>query len=194
MHIRNTSEEYGWFAKALHWLIAIIVIVLIAIGWYTSRLSNETVLYWRLLDLHELVGLTLLLLFPLKMVWMAISPNPDYLPTLAMWERAAAAIVRWLLIVAILLIPLSGFVYVATNGEEVRLYNLITIPDLGRLAERTRDRLSDLHYYGSYSCAALVVIHGLAALKHHWIDRDGTLRRMTFSSRAALSANRSATE
>ena len=194
MHIRNTREEYGRLTKVLHWLIAIIVIVLIAIGWYTSGLSNESVLYWRLLDLHELVGLTLLLLFPLKLVWMVISPNPDYLPTLAMWERGAATTERWLLIVAILLIPLSGFFYVATNGEDVSLYGLITIPDLGQLDERLRDRLSDVHYYGSYSCAVLVVIHSLAAFKHHWIDRDATLRRMSFSSGAVPSTNCGAPE
>jgi cytochrome b561 len=180
MHVRNTKKEYGLVAKILHWQIAVTMIGLIGIGWYTSGLDNESVLYWRLLDLHEAVGLSLFVVFPLKIVWTVVSPHPEYLPTMAVWERTTATIVRWLLISAVLVIPLSGFLYVATNGEAVRLYNLITIPDLGELPERTRERLSDVHYYGSYGCAALIVIHIMAALKHHFIDRNTSLRRMTF--------------
>jgi cytochrome b561 len=179
MAIRNTRENYGLIAKILHWLIAVIMIGLIGVGWYMVRLSDEDVLYWRLLDLHEAAGLSLFILWPVKVVWMAFSPNPKFLPTLAAWELGIAGAVRWLFIVAIVVIPLSGFLFVATNGEAIRLYDLITIPDIGEVAKGTRDWLSDIHYYASYSCAALIVIHILAALKHHFIDADATLRRMT---------------
>ena len=50
MHIRNTEQDYGLISKILHWLIALIMISLIAIAWYMVRLSDEDVLYWRLLD------------------------------------------------------------------------------------------------------------------------------------------------
>ena len=109
---------------------------------------------------------------------MQVSPQPRYLPSLAVWERLVALSVRWLFLIAILVIPLSGFIFVATNGEAVTLYGLITIPNIGEAGKATRDWLSDVHYYVSYGCAALVVIHVLAALKHHFIDRDATLRRM----------------
>lgn len=180
MKIRNTQESYGLIAKILHWLIAVIMIGLIGVGWYMVKLSDEDILYWRLLDLHEAVGLSLFILLPLKAVWMVVSPNPKYLPTQAAWERRVAAVVRWLFIVAILVIPLSGFLFVASNGEAVRLYHLITIPDIGGLAQGAREWLSDVHYYVSYGCAALIAIHILAALKHHFIDANASLRRITF--------------
>jgi cytochrome b561 len=180
MQIRNTQQAYGLISKILHWLIAVIMIGLIGVGWYMVRLSDEDVLYWRLLDVHEAAGLSLFILLPLKVAWMAVSPNPKFLPTLAAWERGVAAVVRWLFIIAILVIPLSGFLFVATNGEAVKLYDLITIPDIGELTKGTREWLSDIHYYVSYGCAALIAIHLLAALKHHFIDDDATLRRMTF--------------
>jgi len=180
MRFRNSSTDYGLVSKSLHWLIAVIMIALIGVGWYMVRLSDEDVWYWRLLDLHEAVGLSLFILFPLKLGWMVLSPNPEYVPTLAVWERRVAAVVRWLFMLAILVIPLSGFFYVASNGEAVSLYDLITIPDIGGLTKETRDWLSDTHYYASYGCAALILVHLLAALKHHFIDLNNSLRRITF--------------
>lgn len=178
MHIRNTKEDYGLIAKVLHWLIALVMITLIAIGWYMVSLSDEDVLYWRLLDAHEAAGLSLFILLPLKIVWMRISPNPGYESSLAEWERLIATAVRWLFMLAVLVIPLSGFLFVATNGEAVHLYDLITIPDIGTVSKGVRDRLSDIHYYVSYGCAGLIVIHILAALKHQFIDGNRSLRRM----------------
>ena len=180
MRLRNGTTDYGLISKSLHWLIAVIMTGLIGVGWYMVRLSDEDVWYWRLLDLHEAVGLSLLILFPLKLAWMAVSPNPKFLPSLAAWELCAAIVVRWLFFIAIVAIPLSGFLFVATNGEAVRVYDLVTIPDMGELSKNGREWLSDIHYYGSYGCAALVAVHMLAALKHHFVDGNATLRRMTF--------------
>ena len=180
MNIRNSKDRFGFVSIVLHWLIAVIMIGLIGVGWYMVRLSDEDVWYWRLLDLHEAVGMSLLILFPLKIVWRVVSPNPALLPSLASWERSTAIMVRGLLIIAIAVIPLSGFLFVATNGEAVRLYDLITIPDMGSVSKLTREWLSDIHYYGSYGCAGFILLHALAALKHHFIDRNATLRRMMF--------------
>lgn len=180
MHIRNTRQDYGLIAKILHWLIALVMIALIAIGWFMVRLSDEDVLYWRLLDAHEAAGLSLFILLPLKIVWVRLSPNPGYEPSLAQWERFIATAVRWLFMFAILVIPLSGFLFVATNGEAVHLYDLLTIPDIGAVSKGARDWLSDIHYYLSYGCAVLIVIHILAALKHQFIDGNRSLRRMMF--------------
>jgi cytochrome b561 len=180
MNIRNTEYDYGLISKILHWLIAVIMISLIPIGWYMTGLSDEDILYWRLLDLHEALGLSLFVLVPLKFAWLFFSPNPLPLPALASWERHAAGTVQAIFNIAIVLIPLSGFLYVATNGEAVKLYNLIEIPDIGRLTKGMRSALIDTHYYASYGCAAFIVIHILAALKHHFIDLNNSLRRITF--------------
>jgi cytochrome b561 len=180
MRFRNSSMDYGLVSKSLHWLIVLIMIGLIGVGWYMVGLSDEDVWYWRLLDLHEAVGLSLFILFPLKLAWMSLSANPNFLPTLAAWERRAAAVVRWFFILAIPAIPLSGFLYVASNGEAVRLYDLVTIPDIGEVSKAMRDWFGDIHYHGSYGCAALILVHILAALKHHFIDLNNSLRRITF--------------
>jgi len=180
MNIRNTNEDYGLIAKILHWLIAICMIGLIPVGWYMSGLSDERVLYWRLLDLHEAIGLSLFIIVPIKVVWRMFSPNPLPLRELSPWERRSARVVHELFIIAIVVIPVTGFLFVASSGEAVRLYDMITIPDIGRLPKGVRDMLSDIHYYVSYGCAALIAVHILAALKHRFVDLNDSLGRMTF--------------
>jgi len=180
MNIRNTKEDYGLIAKILHWLIAVCMIGLILVGWYMSGLSDERVLYWRLLDLHEMLGLSFFIIVPIKVMWRMFSPNPHVVRGLSRWESRAARIVHELFIIAIAVIPVSGFLFVASNGEAVRLYDMITIPDIGRLSKGMRSLLIDTHYYVSYGCAALIAVHILAALKHRFVDLNGTVGRMTF--------------
>ena len=59
--------------------------------------------------------------------------------------------------------------------------DLITIPDIGRLSKGMRGVLSSVHYYLSYACAALILLHIAAALKHHFVDLNNSLRRMTIN-------------
>lgn len=179
MKIRNTSAEFGMVSKVLHWLIAVLMISLIVIGWYTSGLDDETVLYWRMLDLHITLGLSVFVLFFIKVIWMVLSPNPDFVSGLSSWERLAARIVHGFFMVAIALIPVAGFLYVTSDGEPVNLYDLVEIPDIGSYSKTVRNVFYDMHMYAAYGCATLIVIHIMAALKHHFIDLDDTLRRIT---------------
>jgi len=180
MNVRNTAQDYGLISRLMHWLIALSIIALISMGWYMARLSDEDVLYWRLLDLHELIGLQLLLLVPLKFVWLYFSPNPSYSSGLASWERHIARVVHILFLMMMAVIPFSGFLFVASNGEPIELYGVITIPDIAQFSRSVRDTLSDIHYYLSYTCAGLIMLHVSAALKHHFMDVHSSLRRMTF--------------
>ncbi|MFQ5469512.1 MAG: cytochrome b, partial [Gammaproteobacteria bacterium] len=96
------------------------------------------------------------------------------------WERVAARFVHILLAFAAVLIPATGFLFTASNGEPISIYGLFEIPDIGNLSKSTRNNLYDTHYYIAYGCAAVVALHAIAALKHHFIDKNNTLRRMLF--------------
>jgi len=180
MNFRNASDEYGLISKLLHWLLAVAMIGLIAIGWYMTRLSDEDILYWRLLDIHETLGLGVLLVVGMKAAWLTISPNPRQLAGLMPWEIRAARAVHASFVIAMAAIPLTGLLFVATNGESINLYDLITIPDMGHLSKGVRTGLINVHYYLSYGCAILIMLHIAAALKHHFFDLNNSLRRITF--------------
>lgn len=180
MNIRNSNDEFGLISKLLHWLIAVSIIILIAVGWYMVKLSDEDIWYWRLYDFHLTLGLALLIVVALKFIWWLVSPGPAPLPGLTRWERGFARGVHGFFLIAMVSIPLSGFVFVATNGEAIELYETITIPDVGELSKSARDLLSDVHYYLSYSCAALIVLHVMGALKHRYFDASRSPLRMGF--------------
>ncbi|MGE0373539.1 MAG: cytochrome b [Gammaproteobacteria bacterium] len=180
MIIRNSRESYGLVSKLLHWLIAVPVLGLIPLGWYLGGLSEESVLYWRLLELHETLGIGVFTLALARIGWRGISPNPDLPSILPAWERVAARLVHLFFILALVFIPVLGFMFVASDGEPVELYLSVEIPPVGQWGKGTRELLFDLHGYLAYICAVLVAVHVLAALKHHFIDRRSSLRRIAF--------------
>lgn len=180
MPVRNTRETYGLVSRLLHWLIAVPVLSLIPVGWYLSGLSEESILYWRLLELHETLGLGVFTLILARIGWFLIDPSPDLPSTLLPWERNAARLTHRVLVCALVFIPVLGFLFVASDGEPVELYGLVAIPPVGHWSKDVRETLFDLHAYTAYACATLAAVHILAALKHHFVDRRSSLRRIAF--------------
>jgi len=178
MKVRNSGEDYGLVAKLLHWLIAVVFVCQIPIGWYMTGLSDEQLLYWRLLDLHIVLGLSLFLLVPLRLGWQLVDSNPQLSPALAPWERHAARTVHLLLLIAMVILPLTGFLFADSNGEPINLFNWVEIPDLGQFSKPVRKGLGGIHYYVAYTCALLIVVHVLAVVKHRFLDANQPLNRM----------------
>jgi cytochrome b561 len=120
------------------------------------------------------------MLMVIKTAWMWISPYPELSPALSAWERNAARFVHAFFRIVLVVIPVIGFLCVASDGEPVNLYDIIEIPAVGQFDEDLRDVLFDLHAYLAYGVAALIAVHILGALKHHFLDRSGSLRRISF--------------
>jgi cytochrome b561 len=79
-----------------------------------------------------------------------------------------------------LLIPATGYIISTSAGDGISMFGWFEVPALLPAGETVRDIAIELHYWLAYGTAALVVIHAAAAVKHQFIDRDGTLRRMTW--------------
>ena len=180
MIIRNTGAQFGIVSRLLHWLLAGAMLTLIPLGWYLTQLDNETVRYWRLLELHETIGLVLFIFLLFKLAWKFTSPNPAPVPGLAPWERKLARVVHSYFLFAFVIIPVSGYIFVASGNDPIELYRVIVLPALDPISKSTSDLLYNFHFYGAYSCTVLVLVHIIAALKHHIIDKNDVLRRMKF--------------
>lgn len=178
MDLDNSGERYSLVARWLHWLIAAVFIIQIPVGWYMTGLSDEDVWYWRLLDLHIVVGLSLFILVPVKLAWKRIDPSPPLSSALMPWERQVARTVHILLLIAMVILPITGFLFADSNGEPINLFNWVEIPDLGQFSKPVRKALGGIHYYFAYGCAALIALHALAVLKHRILDPARPLNRM----------------
>ena len=141
------------------------------------------------LEVHQTIGVLMLLLVAARLYWR-LTHKPPALPTdLPRGQRFASAIVHGTLYLFLLGMPLSGYIGLAARGREIPVFGLFNLPHLvPRSFERSANAQS-LHYYAQFAMYGLVVLHILAALYHHFIMKDGILRRMLPGGRKGLQSD-----
>jgi len=171
------SDRYTWTAIALHWLIAIAVIVQFKWGWWMQDIPKQPPgARVDAFNLHKSVGLTILALMIARLLWRWRHPAPA-LPAMPDWQRRLAHANHWLLYAALFIMPVAGYLGSVFSGYPVRYFGM-TLPAWGAKDEWLKNLCSTVHLVTSYVLFFAVVLHVAAALKHALIDRDGLLSRM----------------
>lgn len=178
MRLRNSEFGYGAVAKLFHWLVAVLIIGLIWLGWYMVGLTYYDPWYHDSLSWHRSLGLLVLALVVLRLAWMLVDAGPRPALSLTRFDRVASKLTHWLLLLLMVVMPVSGYLISTAAGDPVPVFGLFSIPAVVPVSDDLRELATDVHFYAVYTAAALVAVHILAALKHHLIDRDDVLRRM----------------
>lgn len=178
MRIRNTSTQYGLVSKVLHWSIALLMLGLVWLGWWMVELSYFDRWYQRSIEYHKALGMLVLALAVGKLAWMRASPAPALAAAIGRRQRILAKATHHTLVLMMLVIPVSGYLISTSDGKAVSLFGLVDIPAVVPKNATVRDIAIAAHYYLAYAMAVLAGMHILAALKHQFINRDGTLARM----------------
>ncbi|MDX5593634.1 cytochrome b [Pseudovibrio sp. SPO723] len=184
--IKNTPLNYGLVAMSFHWLMALLIIGLIALGLYMVRLPLTDPETFQLYQLHKSFGFVVLVLAVMRLVWRFLNPSPE-LPAGMPWiERLAAHLGHAGLYGLMLFLPLSGWLMVSASpwGLPTVIFDSFNLPHLPVPAflgtkEQAEGLLKIVHEYAAYFLILMVVLHVAAALKHHFISKDDVLRRMT---------------
>ena len=176
--LKNTPNSYGAIAKALHWLVAMTVIALFASGLWMVTLNYYD--SWYVLAPHYNVsaGIVLAAIMLFRVYWRCYTKPPPPLVTLTPLERFASHwthIAIYLLIFAILI---SGYLIPTADNRGIEVFNWFTLPSLGALFDNQSDIAGAFHYWLAWGLVGFVGLHVLAALKHHFVDKDNTLKRM----------------
>ena len=184
----RSPDRYTLVAITLHWLIAAAILSLLAAGlWMTDAIKQPETqgLAFSVYQWHKSIGLTVLVLSVARLVWRLAHPPPPLPASLTPFERKASHVVHVLFYVLMIGMPLLGWAMVSASplGLPTIVYGLFEWPHIGMLAELdnkkpVEDALKLAHRTGGYLMAGLVVLHIGAALKHHFVDRDGVLSRM----------------
>lgn len=178
---RNTRDTYGLVAKTLHWLVALLFVCQLPLGYLTQASASDPALQFELYQWHKSLGfLTLGLAVP-RLCWWIVSLHPAALPTMTRPERLAARLVHRLLLLLTLLVPLAGWGVVSSSPLNIPSYafDLVVVPNLPLAVSDAAEALwSRMHAVLAYAAALLVLGHAAAALYHHAVRRDDTLRRM----------------
>jgi cytochrome b561 len=177
MPIRNTTARWGALAQLFHWVIVALIItqfVLINIeGNFPLGLQK---LIW--LARHKSVGITILGLAILRLIWRWMNPTPELPDTLKPYERVLAKVTHVSLYVLLLIMPLTGWMMSSARNFPVSWFNLVQLPDLVGPNRALYDTLHTTHAVLAWLLVGVATLHVLAALKHHFVLKDDTLRRM----------------
>ncbi|MCV2356053.1 cytochrome b [Paucibacter sp. B2R-40] len=169
--------RYSAVAIALHWLLAIAIIGALGLGLYMSDLPFSPSRL-KLYNWHKWAGVSILLLSALRLLWRLTHRPPADLPMPALQARAAH-VTHGLLYILFFAVPLVGWAYSSAAGFPIVWFGVLPLPDFVPVDKALAASLKLAHKVLAYGLAALILAHLGAALKHHFIDRDGLLDRMS---------------
>ena len=182
---RRAADRYTIVAITLHWLIALAILVMVAVGLTMVNVKLAPMVQFKLYQLHKSVGITVLVLAVLRLLWRLTHRPPPLPADMPRLERQAAGGTHILLYCLMLGMPLIGWALVSASPLNIPtfLYGVIPWPHLPILST-LHDKapveavLKHVHAYGAFVLIALVLLHVAAALRHHVLIRDDVLRRM----------------
>jgi cytochrome b561 len=178
MKLKNTNHSYGSISIALHWLVAFTAIGLFFLGWWMTGLTYYDEWYRRGPDIHRSVGVLLFFIMLIRLVWRNLNIVPAPEPGIPLLQQKAAHLVHLLLYLILFALLISGYLISTADGRAISVFNLFTVPSTITYIPNQEDIAGVIHWYLALGLMGLSILHSLAALKHHFINRDRTLIRM----------------
>ena len=193
----TANTRYTAVAITLHWVLAILVLSMIPIGWWMSdailvKATRAQAL--QVFPLHKATGITILVLTIARLLWRLSHKAPPLPQKMPAWERTVARGTHWLFYALLLAMPLTGWVYSTAGYSEafhtfihvpVTWFGLFHIPEFPGIVGQPDDARKAIglnavavHSKLAWVMLALAGLHVAAALKHHFINRDDVLTRM----------------
>jgi len=189
MAAETTLRFYDLTQRALHWLMAAIILVAIVPGVIAALLPEEASARHELLLVHKSLGMTALALVIVRAVYRAFVGAPPYGDSIGPLTRAAARAEQYALYALMVAMPVSGYLTSTAGGHEVSWFGLFSWPALVA-PDKTLARVADqTHYWLAWTIGALLALHVAAAAWHYWIERDDVFARM-WPSKAARPSGR----
>ena len=172
--------SWGSVARALHWLVALLIVVLAVVGWIMKGLPTSPTKL-QVYALHKSTGLTVLALVIARLLWRLYDKTrPAPPPGMPAWQVHAAAVTHALFYLAILAMPVSGWLFNSASNFPLRWFGLFAVPALSGPDPALKAAAGFAHWFVFWCIAALFTVHVAAALDHHYRIHDDVLRRMGF--------------
>ena len=178
MQIKNTDYSWGAVQKTLHWFVALVVISQLTIGFIFTSLPENDPLVGKLFNTHTSIGVIILLAMLARFLWRQANPVPVLPDTLSPGQKKLATANHWAFYAVLIAMPIAGYLTVNGAGYPVHFFG-IALPILIQKNEGLGEIFEALHVGGAFVLIALMVLHVAAALRHEFVLKDNTLRRMT---------------
>ena len=174
---KNSPTQFGSVAKSFHWVIALVVICLLFVGFFMGDLPDAPI-KGQVYNLHKLFGLTVLSLMVLRLFWRWANPVPELPVNTPTWERWLEKTVKFCLYVALFAMPISGWIFSSAAGYYPHIGSLmLPAPGISK-NKAVADLFSEIHTILGWTIIVLLCLHVAGGFKHHFINKDNVLRRM----------------
>lgn len=178
MNWRNTAERYGIWQIGLHWVMLLLLAAVYALmelrGMFPKGSdANMAMKHW-----HYMLGILVLVLTVLRLAVRFSMPYPRIEPPLPAWQMRLSAAVHVLLYLFMLGMPLAGWLIFSASDKPVPFFFGLQLPALIGEDEELFERIKEVHETVARIGYALIGLHTVAALFHHYWKRDNTLVRM----------------
>lgn len=194
MRLKNTSENFGFIARWLHWTTAFLFLLAYCSVYYRRWFTDEkTPENWTVLQLHLSIGITIFVVVILRVLWRIINKTPDPEPG-SRFEHLLARVGHYTLYAVMIIMPITGYIGTGANTdyftlfeipkfEDTALFSTIVADGLGMTFDQFEKPIDFIHkeILGSWLTWILILGHVLAALYHTYIKKDRTLQKMTRS-------------
>ena len=174
----DTDSTYGFVSKLFHWLSALVIIGLFIVGFWMVELSYYSEWYKTVPHWHKSIGLLLFVFTLGRICWKFATPSPRPVSSHSKVVQTSARLAHLFLYLLLMIIMLSGYFISTADGRAIEVFNWFEVPALITDIPNQEDLAGRIHQYGAYMLIFFVLLHIIAALKHHFIDKDSTLKRM----------------
>lgn len=172
--LKNTVNRYGTVHKSLHWLMALLIIFMLALGLLMGDLGEN--IRGSAYSLHKSIGICILALVSFRLIWRIMNPKPKV--DLPLWQRVSAHCLHGSLYIMMFFMPLTGWAMTNASGRTLSFFGLFDMPAITPPNPDTAKYVNGLHEIFANLLIAMITLHALAALYHHFIRKDEVLRRM----------------
>lgn len=170
--------SYSAPARALHWLMAALILLSLPAGWLMVQDGIGRDLRNALFIYHKNAGVLLLLLVALRLAWRWLRPPPAQPVHLPAWQARAARYSHAALYALMFAVPLAGYIRVRAGGFPIETLDALGIGTLVPRSDALAGVAKTVHYGAGLAIAALIALHVAAALRHGLVQRDGVFSRM----------------
>ena len=177
--IQNTKTSWGSVSRLFHWGVGLMIIGMLAYGWWMNHMVADRAgrLFHR--SIHADIGYVLLLLMVIRLIWRSMNPVPALPVGTPRWQRYAAHISHGALYGVTIAVALLGWAHSGAHKPDYAdWFGLFRVPQFTSPDKARADLYEDMHIYGAYVLMALVALHILAALYHHFVQDDNVAGRM----------------
>ncbi|MBN9585659.1 MAG: cytochrome b [Afipia sp.] len=177
---KNVPNGWGAVSRAFHWIMGLLIIGMLAYGWWMNHIPARPDRFFHR-SIHADIGYVLLLLLALRLIWRAFNPAPPLPAGTLAWERGLARLNQALLYLFTFVVAILGWSHSGAHMPDYSsFFGLFRVPQFTSPDKTAARQYENWHIYMAYVLLALVVLHTLAALYHHFIRRDGVLVRMVW--------------